>query len=67
MKATFLKGLARAIGPALREYFQSEIAKATTTLRKQLADLEARPQVKYVGVFKGGERYQPGHLVTDHG
>ena len=33
-------------------------------MQLRIAELEARPQLKYCGVFQAGRHYQPGEIVT---
>ena len=43
------------------------IAKATEPLRQRIAELEARPSVKYLGVWREDKVYSSGSMVTDQG
>lgn len=36
-------------------------------LEARIAELEARPEPRYCGVWKADESYQPGNMTTDHG
>lgn len=51
--------LAKAWGPVLRD--------AIEPLRREIAELKARPTMTYRGVWNAGEEYTPGAVVTDQG
>jgi hypothetical protein len=51
-----------AMNPVIKE-----IAADMADLKRRMATLEARPQVKYMGVHKPGATYSEGSLVTRDG
>lgn len=44
--------------------FRRSVADELEELRKRIAELEARPQMKYCGVFEDDRAYGPGEFVT---
>ena len=43
------------------------IAPTLRRLEARIAALEARPEMKYLGVFDPATHYEPGHFVTKGG
>jgi hypothetical protein len=46
---------------------REHVRDRTAALEKRVAELEARPQLAYRGVWSEQEEYTPGDLVTLHG
>jgi hypothetical protein len=60
------EGIMEAVGKTVRERFtmsDDRIAK----LEQRIAQLEARPVMRYMGVFREGEEYEPGAFATHDG
>lgn len=58
-----LTAIVTGIAPVLRE----EIAKALGGIEARVAAIEAKPQVKFCGVFKRGTTYERGDIATHAG
>lgn len=52
---------------AMASELKSFVSQTLAPLEARLAALEARPELKYAGVWKQGETYAPGSLATHHG
>lgn len=55
---TVKRALSQAIPP-----LKAEI----TALKKEVAELKARPELKYLGVWTRGTKYAPGNALTHKG
>ena len=73
MTRSELHRLLDAIGPVIKDFVTTKIAAAlepvvaeNKALAERVKELEAR-QMKYMGVFKDGQRYERGELVTVSG
>jgi hypothetical protein len=60
---SYITAIANGIAPIIREFVERESAP----LKAQIAELQARPQLKYCGVFEAGRKYAPGEIVTHDG
>jgi hypothetical protein len=58
-----MTALAKAFAPVIHEH----IEKMTAPLHKRIAQLEARPELKYAGVWKAETSYSEGAAVTQDG
>jgi hypothetical protein len=53
----------KGVGMAMREFVDAELSP----LRERIAELEARPTMKYAGVFDRTRSYKAGAVVTYQG
>jgi hypothetical protein len=56
-----------AFGEGIVQAIKSYVDRENAALRARIAALEARPIVKYVGVWRAGKSYEPGSMATDNG
>lgn len=62
--------LTKGLAPAIRDYVTGKVAPLESRLQEleqRLVALEAKPSVQDRGVWKSGEFYQPGDIVTRSG
>jgi hypothetical protein len=62
-RSNLIKAIVAGLVPAISEYVTAQVKP----LRDRIAELEARPTVKYLGTWKSHETYTVGNMVTDHG
>ena len=62
-----IKMLMGAVAPVIREFVAAEIAKVTTPLREEISELQARPTLRYVGVYDRSGSYGAGAAATHKG
>lgn len=63
MNAIERRALIAALAPAIREF----VEEAVDPLEDRIAELEARPTIRYCGAWESGEEYTPGNMVTFSG
>jgi hypothetical protein len=63
---TICEGLVESLSTTLRERFEKS-DRRIEQLEQRIFELEARPHLRYCGVFRDGEQYQPGVFVTHAG
>jgi hypothetical protein len=51
----------------LADTIDEAIARYVEPLEARIKELEARPTMKYMGVWEQGHQYNPGEFVTDQG
>lgn len=61
-----LDTIASGLAPVLKELFTPRDSRIEA-LERRCAALETRPALKYVGVFREGQRYTAGSLITRAG
>lgn len=61
------RAIVKGLVPAIHEHVAKQITAATNPLLARIAELEARPALKYVGVWRADTIYRPGEITTDHG
>ena len=63
VKLADIEPMMAAIAPVIKE----TIARALAPLEARIRELEAKPALKYCGVWRQGEIYNTGDFTTDHG
>ena len=64
----FVEGLAHEIAVTIRKALDGPLcAGRLAALEQRIAELEAKPHVKFCGVFKQGTEYTPGDAVVHRG
>src|SRR5262245_30875788 len=63
----FISALTAGFAPVIKEFVETKIAEATAPLLQKIAELENRPRVQYRGVWKEGQPYGTGSMVTYEG
>lgn len=48
-------------------FVKDHVARHVAKLDARIKELEARTEMKYVGVFEDGQDYKPGHMATHGG
>jgi hypothetical protein len=61
--ARLIRSIAAGFAPEVANFVKQAIAP----LVERIAQLEARPTVRYLGTWTEGTRYGEGAMVTDHG
>ena len=70
MNSSDLDALARAVTTPMRDFVTNLFTSTTKrieSLEKRLSDLEARPEMRYAGVFEAERVYRAGETVTSNG
>jgi hypothetical protein len=66
-KRAEIQGLVKALAPVIGDYVQNAINKTCTPLHDRIKQLEERPDLKYLGVWRQDQVYGSGNFVTDGG
>lgn len=66
-KVREIEGLVAGLAPIIAERIEASIAKAIEPLARRIDELEARPSLKYCGVWDENTQFNEGDFVTDHG
>jgi hypothetical protein len=61
------RAIVKGLVPVLREKFTAQIEEAVAPLRRRIAELEAEPSAKWLGVWREGKSFRAGSLVTHQG
>lgn len=64
---SLIKAIMTGIAPVIREFVDKMVGEAVAPLKQRVADLEARPVVKYLGTWAEGTEYREGSMVTHDG
>lgn len=67
--AAVLQDISKRIGAVLQKDRErgSVLEERISGLEKRITELEARPSVKYLGIWTEGDRYADSDFVTDRG
>jgi hypothetical protein len=63
MKQESMKALMAALAPVIHDH----VEKVTQPLRNRITELEAKPEMKYHGIWSEKTSYPVGSFVTDGG